>query len=314
MEAPPHPLRVLIVDDQPSARAGLAKIVAHLGHTPTIAADGEEALVIHARTPADVVLTDWRMPKMCGDELVRRIRAMDGDERYTVVVLTTAHGDDQHRLAAMRSGADDLLVKPLDVVHLEARLLSAARVIDFDRRRIARAALLRSDSVRLGEIADTDALTGVFNRRRLDRDLATIWGGAHVAPTLPSIAILDIDHFKRFNDRFGHLAGDDALRRIAHALQGAMRGSDRVYRYGGEEFLVIFPEASGAAIAAERLRAAVAECTVTGDDVDGGRLTISVGVATLDATTDRTVEDWVRRADAALYRAKEEGRNRAVVA
>jgi DNA-binding response OmpR family regulator len=176
-EMPAHPLRVLIVDDQPSARVALAKTVALLGHSPTVADDGEQALAIHARQPADVVLTDWRMPKMSGDELVRRIREVDGDERYTVVVMTTAHGDDEHRLAAMRSGADDFLVKPLDIVHLEARLLSAARVIDFDRRRIARATMLRSDSVRLGEIADTDASTVVASTA-----ISLRCGVAHIGP------------------------------------------------------------------------------------------------------------------------------------
>ena len=310
---PVRPLRVLVVDDDASARVGMAKVAAYLGHTPTVADDGEEALTIQRRMPSDVVLTDWCMPHMHGDELVRRIRQVDGDERYTYIVMCTAYGDDEHRLAAMRSGADDFLMKPIDVVQLEARLLSAARVIDFDRGRIARAAALRRDSVRLAEIADTDALTGVLNRRRLDRDLAAVWGGAHLAQSLPSIAILDIDHFKRFNDTYGHLAGDEVLRGVAQALQGVMRGSDRLYRYGGEEFLVLFPEATGGVSAAERLRSAVSSSPDPNGERYRGSVTASVGAATLDPSRDRTVEDWVGRADAALYRAKKQGRDRVAV-
>src|SRR5262245_43723091 len=124
-------LRVLVVDDETNARSGLQKAIDFLGHEVMTASSGEQALAIHMREPADVIVTDWRMARMHGDELCSKTRRYDGDDRYTYIVLLTAYGDDDHRLAAMRAGADDFLVKPIDLVQLEARLLSAARVIDF---------------------------------------------------------------------------------------------------------------------------------------------------------------------------------------
>jgi two-component system chemotaxis response regulator CheY len=305
------PLHVLVVDDEPSARSGMARAVSALGHVVRVASDGREALALHEREFADVILTDWRMPNMSGDELCRRVRALDGDDRYTYLVMVTAYDDDEHRLAGMQAGADDLLVKPIDLAQLEARLVSAARVIDLDRRRSEKAAMLRRDSVRLLAAAHTDPLTSLANRRCLDEDLARAMTNAVRHGTRPTALILDLDHFKDYNDRFGHLAGDEVLRKVSAALQREMRSGDRAYRYGGEEFLVLLPDGSDGMAAAERLRAAIVALSIVFDA--STVVTVSIGVAQLDPSRDASAEEWLRRADAALYCAKANGRNRVVV-
>jgi diguanylate cyclase (GGDEF)-like protein len=308
------PLKVLVVDDEPHTRSGLARFVTSCGHRVITAADGETALAIHRADPADVVLTDWRMPGMGGQELCRRIRELDGDDRYTYVVLATAYDDAAHRLTGMKSGADDYLVKPIDLTQLEARLVSACRVVALDRRRAEKTASLRRDSVRLLAVAHTDALTGLANRRGLDEDLETLWRTTARYRTRPSIAIVDVDHFKTYNDRFGHLAGDEVLRSIGRTLNADMRAGDRIYRYGGDELVAIFPEPSNGEAAANRLREAVALLRIVHPDRPGGVVTVSIGVATLDPSRDESADAWLRRADAALYRAKSEGRDRVVKA
>ncbi|HEX7668476.1 MAG TPA: GGDEF domain-containing protein, partial [Polyangiaceae bacterium] len=168
---------------------------------------------------------------------------------------------------------------------------------------------LRRDSQASFGLARVDALTGVGNRLRLDEDLAMIWSQARRYGRGYSAAMCDIDWFKLYNDHLGHLAGDAALRDIAQTLRRHLRRADAIYRYGGEEFLVIFPEQTAREVVrvAERMCRAVRDLgmrTVAGDGV----VTLSIGVAEL-TSEDESVMAWLERADAALYRAKANGRN-----
>lgn len=202
------------------------------------------------------------------------------------------------------------------------RLLQQAREREFAEHLRLRAlnALARTQGAELkalnrelAESARIDPLTGLFNRRQLSEDLVVLWD-RHVRYGHEYAAVLlDLDHFKALNDQAGHLAGDATLRSVADALHAGTRPGDRVYRFGGEEFLVLLPEASAdaARAAAERLRQAVGALAITHPDNGPLRtLTISAGVALMSTEMDATVDDWLRRADAALYRAKAEGRNR----
>lgn len=299
------PLKILIVEDEPSARSGLAKAVIELGFNVRAAADGEEAWQLHRRSPADVILSDWRMPRLDGYELCKRTRAAE-DEHYTYFIFMTALADKEHFLRAMEAGADDYLTKPIDLDELRARLLSAARVMKLHRKLAERTRVLRRDSQRFFHDARVDALTDIPNRLCLREDLEAL--GARMARYghRYSVGIADVDHFKDYNDRFGHLEGDVTLRNIAACIRDHLRVGDTLYRYGGEEFLVILPEQSlsAAAGAMDRVRSAVEK---------RGSVTISVGVAELDAAKKESPDGWLRRADAALYRAKGGGRNRVEV-
>jgi diguanylate cyclase (GGDEF)-like protein len=195
----------------------------------------------------------------------------------------------------METGADDLLLKPLDPARLEHTLIAASRVTALHRR--------------MHDDARHDALTGLGNRLRLAEDLEILRGRVERYGHVYCVAVFDVDDFKGYNDARGHAAGDDALKTVAGALAREIRTGDAVYRYGGEEFVVLLPEQSAATalLAAERLRAAVEQLRIP--HPAGGVLTVSAGVAGLDDTVT-SPDALFELADKALYRAKEAGRNR----
>ena len=209
------------------------------------------------------------------------------------------------------AGADDYLTKPVDVEELALRLHSAARFITHQRELAESNAALRETSEVSFEAARTDPLTNVANRRRLSEDLEMFRSHAERYGHRFCVALCDIDVFKKYNDTNGHLAGDDVLRRVAATIRGALRQGDNLYRYGGEEFLVILCEqdVAQARRAMDRVRSMVASAAIPHDGSPTGIVTISVGLAEVQSA-GASNEDWIRPADSALYRAKRKGRNR----
>jgi diguanylate cyclase (GGDEF)-like protein len=290
-------MHVLIADDDPTSRLLVSSALERLGHRCTVAEDGAEAWTRFQEEPPEVVITDWEMPGMDGTALARAIRGHD-ENAYTYVMVLTGAADEEAARAVMEAGADDLLLKPLDPAQLERKLIAAGRVTALHRR-------MHSD-------ARHDALTGIGNRLRLAEDLETLRGRVERYGHVYCVALFDVDSFKAYNDANGHPAGDEVLRAVAGALREQMRSGDAVYRYGGEEFLVLMPEQSvdSSARGAERLRAAVEALAIP--HPGGGVVTVSVGVAGLDDGSRRP-DELLELADRALYRAKESGRNRVEV-
>ena len=290
-------MRILLADDEPLARLVLRRLLERMGHEVILANDGQEALEALDRVPIAVLISDWSMPRLNGPDLCRRVRARGG--HYVYIVLLTARDRREDRLEGLRAGADDFLVKPADADELAVRLEVAARIL------AVHDALARRNA-RLAELASIDELTGVKNRRRFREDLEMLHAVASRQGTPLSVVMADVDHFKQFNDSFGHPAGDTVLRDVSTALQENVRAQDVVARYGGEEFVVLLPATvlTDALILAERLRDGVA-----GFDWPLRPITISLGVAT--AGTDPAGPDsLIEAADRALYRAKRSGRNR----
>src|SRR4051812_31907351 len=237
-------MHILIADDDPGTRLVVAAAVERLGHEYTVAEDGAQAWQRFREVAPDVVITDWEMPELDGTELTRRIRRQV-DVPYPYVIVLTARADQDHALHTMEAGADDLVFKPLRREELERMLVGAARVTALHRR--------------LHRDARQDALTGLGNRHRLAEDLVAMQARGERYGHRWCVALVDIDHFKGYNDGAGHLEGDVVLRRVSAALSATVRDGDTVYRYGGEEFLVLLPEQTleTAALAAQRPRAGV---------------------------------------------------------
>jgi diguanylate cyclase (GGDEF)-like protein len=309
-------LDVLIVDDDQDACDTVAFTVRGLGHSCRLAQNGVEAWEMHAAHNADVIISDWNMPRMNGLALCRKVRGDDPDRAYTHFIFVTGRRDKAHSTEAIRAGADDYLTKPLDVDQLETRLAVARRLLALHRTLRASNTALRSDSERALAAARTDPLTSAFNRLALAEDLEALVGRAVRYEHRYCAALCDLDGFKAYNDCFGHLEGDEVLRTIARVMQGQLRRGDGFYRYGGEEFLAILPEQSliEAAVGMERVRFAVEQLRIPhAPDAGVPFLTISIGLAALSAGSSGSIDDWLRRTDAALYTAKAQGRNRVEV-
>lgn len=301
-------MRVLVADDDDDACLLAKAVVEAAGHECRVATSGDVAWEMFLRYQPDVLVTDWMMPGLDGLALCRAVRAHDRD-RYTYIVMSTSRSSHGAVLAGLEAGADDYLVKPLDPLALQGRLLVASRVTALHEKLAA----YRSE---LAETARTDELTELSNRRKLGEDLPRLHARSARYDRPYSLALCDIDHFKRYNDIHGHPAGDRALKAVAATLTAACRDTDALYRYGGEEFLVLMPEQrqDQAVAAVERLRASVAGLRIEHEPGATSHVTLSAGVASFDPDRPVDVETLVREADLALYRSKSTGRNRTTAA
>jgi diguanylate cyclase (GGDEF)-like protein len=275
-------MRVLIADDDVTSRLLLEAMVSSFGHECLVAADGKDAWEVLSTERVDVLLTEWTMPGIDGPELCRRVRGQLGDT-YVYVVLLTGLDVPERVLEGMNAGADDYLVKPIDRFTMQARLVAAERVTDLQRQVADFRTKLEEANLELRSQSLTDALTGLGNRRRMEEDLARAHARALRLDRSYGVALFDIDHFKLYNDNYGHLAGDDALREVAHCLEGAVRAGETVYRYGGEEFLLLLPECNIDEVVLATVRICQATDLATPCDVERRCLLSGKGLAALRA-------------------------------
>lgn len=297
-------VRVLVVDDSPVVRAILSSCLTQAGYDVTQAVDGQAGLVaVDAAEPFDVVITDLQMPRLGG------LGMLEGIKRRglgTEVVVLTGTDDMDAAVRALRLGAHDYLLKPPE--RLEEIVLTVERAAEKKRLRDENCRLTRE----LTLLSRTDFLTGLPNRRSLDEALGRELDRVRRYGASLSVAMLDLDHFKLVNDRFGHPAGDDILRWFARTAADAFRLSDSVFRFGGEEFAVLLPAVTfeGAGDACQRFVERVAGTPLR---LDAGtlELTCSIGL-TAAQPADASAASVIARADRALYEAKALGRNRVV--
>lgn len=308
-------MKVLIVDDDLVSRLIVEAAVIGLGHACLTADGGEAGWKLFGEEQPDVVISDWIMPEVNGLELCRRIRATEGTGYCSFIVVTSL--DDRRDVrAGMLAGADDYLTKPLDIEELELRLIAAARLNALHTHLADQQHRLEALNKELSLTARIDALTGLGNRLRLREDLISLMSRMNRHGEVCCVGVLDLDHFKNFNDIYGHLEGDRALRAVADATAGEIRAGDAAYRFGGEEFVCLFPELTldAANAVLERIRLAVLNLAIPHSaNVPLGVVTISAGASKatlLDATKPERILEC---ADQALYLAKANGRNRVEV-
>jgi two-component system cell cycle response regulator len=299
----PRAAPVLLVDDSPVARLVVEGEIVDAGLNVLSAGSAEQALeVLDAPNPPRLVVLDWELPGMSID-LCRRVRAREAeDQSYTYLLVLTSREETEDLVEAMDAGADDFLSKPFDSRELRARLRAGKRIVDLHRRLQGMQDVYRLQS-------RTDPLTGCLNRRAILERLEAERERARRGSSMLSIAMLDLDHFKSVNDRFGHVVGDGVLREFARRLRLGMRLADTYGRVGGEEFVALWPgtDLAGALTAAERIRSLVWEAAFS---TGSALLRVSVSIGVTVSFGEEDDDAVLARADVALYAAKRGGRNR----
>ncbi|MFM7603081.1 MAG: diguanylate cyclase [Pseudanabaena sp.] len=328
----PNELNLLIVDDDQMNREILSRHLKNLGYKNiTLAESGQIGLEIVATQPIDLILLDMMMPVMNGLEVLNHLKE-NYHWRIIPVIIISAFDEKEMMLACIQKGAEDYLIKPYDLVLLKARvsaclekkILHDREVLNNQKLEAAYKELaiayheLEVVKNELEALSHRDGLTGIANRRYFDTVLEKEWNAAHREKKCLSLILFDIDYFKKYNDTYGHLAGDDCLCRVAIAASRAVkRPRDTLARYGGEEFAVILTDtdAPGAEFCANQIRLAIENLHISHSSSQiGSFVTASLGLTTINPHTQiSTSQQLIKEADLALYQAKHEGRNRVTV-
>ena len=297
--------RVLIVDNRATSYGRLAATLS-VEHSVDIESNPNEALFRAAQRDYDLIIVSLAMQDFDGLRLCSQIRSLE--RTRNIPILAIAEADNTARLArALEIGVNDFLLRPVDRNELLARVRTQIKKRRYTER-------LRDNVQTSIELAITDGLTGLFNRRYMETHLRTLVEQSAARNKPITVLVLDIDYFKAINDSYGHDAGDDVLREFALRMRKATRNIDLACRYGGEEFVIVMPETdmAVATVVAERLRRRIAsEPFAIQQGARHLEVTISIGIAALSSADDNAAS-ILKRADQALYRAKRDGRNRVV--
>ena len=297
-------MKILIAEDEPVSRRILEQLLRKWGYQVIAVSNGADAwALLSSEDSPRIAILDWTMPELEGTEVCRRVRARSG-RAYTFLMLLTAHVQKHNLLLGLNAGADDYLAKPFDVDELRARLRVAERILRTQDELIAARDALHFQ-------ATHDVLTGASSRGAAVEFLSRELARGQREKSSVGIVLCDIDQFKKVNDGYGHLAGDSVLQEISQRMMKSVRPYDCVGRYGGEEFLIIFPSCDEDASMrqAQRIRKCIesAPVRITEGDI---AVTASFGVVAFNPSVATTTSQLLRQADAALYRAKSLGRNR----
>jgi two-component system, cell cycle response regulator len=302
---PAAPWRILLVDDEPTQRLIMARLLKRAGYEVETAGNGREALAKLEAGEFQLMITDWEMPEMDGIALCSAVRASQ-NKGYVYIILLTARDAIEHVVTGLQAGADDYLTKPVIEPELMARLNTGKRIVTLERS-------LRMANEENRRLSITDPLTGAYNRRYLMEQLPREIERATRYGRPLAVVMCDVDHFKKINDTHGHHIGDEVLKWFVGNLNKTVRHSDWVARYGGEEFVVVLPETNviNAAVAAEHLRSQVAvEPFIAGST--RFPVTASFGTSGWKANVpdDSTLDALMAKCDAGVYASKAAGRNR----
>lgn len=298
---------VLIAEDDLTTQVILQTLVTAWGYRPVVTSDGHEAWnVLQQPDAPKLLLLDWEMPGFSGLELCKKL-AEQTDENPPYIILLTSHAETDRVVEGLASGAHDFIGKPFDKAELQARLSVGRRMLEMQRKLI-------DVQQQLAYEATHDALTHLLNRRAVLKALQALVNKSMSEHSSMSVALVDIDHFKRINDCYGHPMGDEVLIRVAETMQTCLAAGDSLGRFGGEEFIIaINSDPEGANRLMEELRTKIAEIPfcLAGQTVN---VTVSTGIASLSGDDSLRLDDLLAAADRALYQAKADGRNQVVLA
>ncbi|TYQ31079.1 diguanylate cyclase domain-containing protein [Pseudanabaena sp. UWO310] len=313
---------ILLIDDLPENLKLLTDLLTDLGYTVRSAISGSRAIKsVRAKLP-NIILLDIQMPEMDGYQVCQTFKA-DPDLCDIPILFISALDETFDKLKAFQVGGVDYITKPFQIEEVVARLEThltiqrqKKRLQDEIEKRKETELALQEANRKLELLANLDGLTQIANRRRFDDFLSLEWQHHKREQTHIALILIDIDYFKRYNDTYGHQGGDDCLHRVAQAIaKAAQRATDLVARYGGEEFAVILSgtDAKGALKVADAIQTAIANLAIPHQSSDvSDRVTLSMGIASLMPTSERSPQDLISCADQAMYAAKHQGRNRAI--
>jgi diguanylate cyclase (GGDEF)-like protein len=293
---------IVIVDDDAAIRR-LVKFYLHrAGYAIFECTTGAEARQVLAEEQWDLAVLDRRLPDLDGVVLAHELKSKR-DLRTRYVIMLTGEDDQDAKVEGLELGADDYITKPFQHAELLARIRAGKRIVDLQKE-------LVEANKRLELLSITDGLTRLYNHRHFQDELARAFEESARYQRPLSLAIIDIDFFKKVNDSYGHAVGDEVLKAVSKLYRESVRSTDLVARYGGEEFAVMMPETDldDAIAFAEKIRTMIESATI---DTQAGPLkcTVSIGVASVPFTRTKSSKDLIVQADKALYRAKRAGRN-----
>jgi two-component system, cell cycle response regulator len=295
-------MKIFLAEDDRTSRSILTAILKKWGYDPVVSADGAAAWDILKRNDAPkLVLLDWNMPEMDGLEVCRLIRKGESHNPAYVIILT-GKGEKSDIVQGLDAGANDYICKPYDNNELMARIRVGRRMVELQTALVEARDTMEHQALH-------DALTGIFNRRAVLESLGREISRVRREGGTVRVGMLDIDFFKKINDTYGHQVGDEVLIGFVRTVQRSLREYDVTGRYGGEEFLVIVPAPKEGPVESvfERVRSQVADTAL---ETSAGPISITVSIGTVAGSGASTIDEMLRMADLALYRAKAEGRNR----
>jgi diguanylate cyclase (GGDEF)-like protein len=301
--------RILLVEDNKLQARFIKDFLESKGYDILLVENGTSAIKTAKTTPVDLILLDLVLPDISGNEVCRWL-THNPDTKDIPIIILTAKTDISERVAVLEAGAHDYLPKPFDEAELNARIYAALRTKALQDELKQRNKQLIELTKKLELMAITDPLTGIYNRRHFEKIVKTEFSKAVRYKHPLSCLMIDVDHFKRINDRYGHDAGDSVLREVTELMSSSLREIDVLARWGGEEFIILLPNTMGdnARPVAERILKNISSHKFA-KLPDNETVTVSIGVA----VTDRDIKNWeklIKQADDALYRAKARGRNR----
>lgn len=299
-------MKILLVEDSATLRYAMRNYIIDAGHEPLLARSGEEALQLLENTPVDMIIMDVEMPGLNGFETTRLIREWLAGHWIPIIFVTGLNEDENYR-EGIEAGGDDYLIKPVSFMIIKAKIRAMERIAEMRDQ-------LNQLNTELEALSQLDSLTQIYNRRTFNELAQQQWAQAKRHQQPISALMIDVDHFKLFNDHYGHPAGDACLKKVSQAIKSCLRRSADIFgRYGGEEFVVLLPEtdAKGAMRVAQSISQALEQLTLRHDVSPTHQyVTASIGGATCLRTTGHDLEELIKNADRALYKAKRAGRNR----
>ncbi len=306
-------LKVLVVEDSKVTMKVLCNYLERMSIVPLTADSGALAIDVYHREKPDVILLDAQLPDIDGFDVALKIRALEKVKDWTAIIFLTSMTKDEDLERGIEVGGDDYLLKPISEVVLKAKLKAMLRLVEMQRELVRVTEQLNEANAKLQRLSATDGLTGIANRRMYDELAIREWRRCERMKKPLALVMIDVDHFKLFNDKYGHQVGDECLKAVASQVgKAAPRATDLAARYGGEEFVLVLGETDtdGAKWIANRLRQQVSDLKIPHYATASRHVTISCGVAAIIPEANYSLDVLLKSADHALYQAKETGRDR----